>query len=315
MTSSDSTPVVQERCAWVDDSRLGRRSSAATHGQVPLRTVEFSLVIDSTAESIHCCVHKVKGLRSSVGAETINSYVKLHIVPGLLKTNKLRTKVVSGSGDAEFDETLTYFNVSADVVVNSSLRLSVLDEDPYGHDVLGETQLRLSEVTPHRLLQFCKTLTPVCEGAYDDCAELPQGRILLSLKYVTSRQTLVVGVVRCAELPALDGNGIPDPFVKVQLRPRGAKYKTGIRWKSPSPKFNEEFNFACRRCDLPRRVLDLRVYDKDISKSNDFIGGLSLSIDSCGALLRHWFDALNYVDTRHDRWHRLSSGRPDPETT
>ena len=61
-------------------------------------------------------------------------------------------------------------------------------------------------------------------------------------------------------------------FSHSQLRPAAGQFRTAICWKSPSPKFNEEFCFRCRRSELPRHTLDLRVYDKDISKSNDFIG-------------------------------------------
>lgn len=42
-----------------------------------------------------------------------------------------------------------------------------------------------------------------------------RGRVLLSLKYVTARQSLVVAVVRCADLCALDSAGTADSFVKV----------------------------------------------------------------------------------------------------
>ncbi|XP_043213158.1 double C2-like domain-containing protein beta [Amphibalanus amphitrite] len=264
-------------------------------------------MVDPAVESIHCCVHRVRGL-CPLDGEIVNAYVKLHLVPGLHKTNKLRTRTVSGSSDAEFNETLTYCNVHSDVVASSTLWVSVLDENPNGHDVLGETLVWLADIPPHRLHFFCKPLLPIGSG---DCDSY-QGRILLSLKYVTTRRVLVVGVVRCVDLPAPDGNGVPDPFVKVQLRPAPGQFRTAICWKSPNPKFNEEFCFRCRRSELPRHTLDLRIYDKDISKSNDFIGSLQLSIDSHGARLRHWFDALNYVDTRHDRWHELSATLPGP---
>ena len=41
------------------------------------------------------------------------------------------------------------------------------------------------------------------------------GKILISLEYNTRRGGLIVRVVRCANLPALDSNGLSDPFVKL----------------------------------------------------------------------------------------------------
>ena len=44
------------------------------------------------------------------------------------------------------------------------------------------------------------------------------GRIQLSLKYKSQKGQLVVGVVRCAGLAAMDVNGYSDPYVKWQVK-------------------------------------------------------------------------------------------------
>lgn len=44
-----------------------------------------------------------------------------------------------------------------------------------------------------------------------------RGRILVSLMYNSQQSRLVVGVVRCAHLAAMDSNGYSDPFVKVYV--------------------------------------------------------------------------------------------------
>lgn len=41
-----------------------------------------------------------------------------------------------------------------------------------------------------------------------------RGRILLSLSYSSPRRGLLVGIVRCAHLAAMDVNGYSDPYVK-----------------------------------------------------------------------------------------------------
>ena len=49
----------------------------------------------------------------------------------------------------------------------------------------------------------------------DDDLVAIRGKLLLSLRYSTGKQTLYVRVVRCAELAAMDSNGYSDPYVKV----------------------------------------------------------------------------------------------------
>lgn len=41
-----------------------------------------------------------------------------------------------------------------------------------------------------------------------------RGRILISLKYSSQKQGLLVGIIRCAHLAAMDANGYSDPYVK-----------------------------------------------------------------------------------------------------
>lgn len=49
----------------------------------------------------------------------------------------------------------------------------------------------------------------------DDEEAEERGRILVSLNYNTQQSRLMVGVVRCAHLAAMDSNGYSDPFVKM----------------------------------------------------------------------------------------------------
>lgn len=42
-----------------------------------------------------------------------------------------------------------------------------------------------------------------------------RGRILVSLLYSSAKEQLVVGILRCAGLAAMDSNGYSDPFVKL----------------------------------------------------------------------------------------------------
>lgn len=69
-----------------------------------------------------------------------------------------------------------------------------------------------------------------------------RGRILLSLSYSSRRHGLLVGIVRCAHLAAMDVNGYSDPYVKTYLRPdvdKKSKHKTCVKKKTLNPEFNE----------------------------------------------------------------------------
>lgn len=44
-----------------------------------------------------------------------------------------------------------------------------------------------------------------------------RGRILISLMYNSEQSRLIVGVIRCAHLAAMDSNGYSDPFVKMYV--------------------------------------------------------------------------------------------------
>lgn len=62
-------------------------------------------------------------------------------------------------------------------------------------------------------------LTHVCLLQLEQAEQGPglleeRGRILLRLNYSSRRRGLLVGVIRCAHLAAMDVNGYSDPYVK-----------------------------------------------------------------------------------------------------
>ena len=58
------------------------------------------------------------------------------------------------------------------------------------------------------------------------------GRIQISLRYKSQKNQLVVGIIRCAGLAAMDSNGYSDPFVKVYVAMNRIIYFSiyQIRW-------------------------------------------------------------------------------------
>lgn len=52
-----------------------------------------------------------------------------------------------------------------------------------------------------------------------------RGRIMISLKYNTQKSCLVVGIIRCAHLAAMDANGFSDPYVKTSVHAETRRFR------------------------------------------------------------------------------------------
>ncbi|OBS57585.1 hypothetical protein A6R68_11303, partial [Neotoma lepida] len=290
-------------------------------------------------------------------------YVKLHLLPGACKANKLKTKTQRNTLNPVWNEELTYSGITDDDITHKVLRISVCDEDKLSHnEFIGEIRVPLRRLKPSQKKHFNICLerqVPVRVGlmgmgegiwrgqlarAFSLPPQLPspssmsaalrgiscylkeleqaeqgpglleeRGRILLSLSYSSRRHGLLVGIVRCAHLAAMDVNGYSDPYVKTYLRPdvdKKSKHKTCVKKKTLNPEFNEEFFYEMELSTLATKTLEVTVWDYDIGKSNDFIGGVSLGPGARGEAQKHWSDCLHQLDTALERWHTLTSELP-----
>ncbi|XP_074546376.1 rabphilin-3A isoform X2 [Halichoeres trimaculatus] len=296
-----------------------------------LGSLEFSLLYEQESHSLHCCIIKAKGLKPMDSNGLADPYVKLHLLPGASKSNKLRTKTLKNTLNPVWNETLVYHGITDDEMTRKTLRLSVSDEDKFGHnEFIGETRVALKKLKFDQKKNFSVCLERVIpvkkavggqsrgmalyeddvnEG--DDSEE--RGRILVSLTYNSQQGRLIVGVVRCAHLAAMDSNGYSDPFVKVNLKPdmgKKAKNKTQIKKKTLNPEYNEEFSYEIKHGELAKKTLDVSVWDYDMGKSNDFIGGCQLGIQAKGECLKHWYECLKNKDKKIERWHVLLNDNP-----
>ncbi|XP_031161777.1 rabphilin-3A [Sander lucioperca] len=296
-----------------------------------LGSLEFSLLYEQESNSLHCSILKAKGLKPMDSNGLADPYIKLHLLPGASKSNKLRTKTLRNTRNPAWNETLTYHGLTDDDMQRKTLRLSVCDEDKFGHnEFIGETRVALKKLKMNQKKNFNVCLervvptkrTATAGGArgislYEDepgkdGGEVEErGRILISLMYSTQQNRLLVGVVRCVHLAAMDANGYSDPYVKICLKPdmgKKAKCKTQIKKRTLNPEFNEEFGYEIKHSELAKKVLDISVWDYDIGKSNDYIGGCQLGITAKGERLKHWYECLKNKDKRIERWHTLYSG-------
>ncbi|XP_036435760.1 double C2-like domain-containing protein beta [Colossoma macropomum] len=317
-----------------DDDELDRAFGAASALPVPskkeeepdvegydsddsttLGTLDFSLLYDQENNALHCTINKAKGLKPMDHNGLSDPYVKLHLLPGASKANKLRTKTLRNTLNPVWSETLTYYGITDEDMVRKTLRISVCDEDKFRHnEFIGETRIPLKKLKPNQTKNFYNCLEkqlPIDKT--DDKSLEERGRIMISLKYSSQKCGLVVGIIRCAHLAAMDANGFSDPYVKTYLKPdenKKSKHKTAVKKKTLNPEFNEEFFYEIKYAELSKKTLEVTVWDYDIGKSNDFIGGVSLGINANGERLKHWFDCLKNKDKKIERWHTLTNELP-----
>ncbi|XP_055742923.1 rabphilin-3A-like isoform X2 [Salvelinus fontinalis] len=298
-----------------------------------LGALEFSLLYEHENNSLHCSILKAKGLKPMDSNGLADPYVKLHLLPGASKSTKLRTKTLRNTRNPAWNETLVYHGLTDEDMQRKTLRISVCDEDKFGHnEFIGETRVALKKLKINQKKNFNVCLERVVptkktataggargislyedEGGKEGGDVEERGRILISLMYSTQQNRLLVGVVRCVHLASMDANGYSDPFVEICLKPdmgKKAKNKTNIKKKTLNPEYNEEFSYDIKHSDLAKKTLDISVWDYDIGKSNDYIGGCQLGITAKGEQLKHWYECLKNKDKKIERWHTLLNENP-----
>ncbi|XP_023994248.2 double C2-like domain-containing protein beta [Salvelinus sp. IW2-2015] len=304
----------------LDTLMLGPRCNVAYLG-----TLEFTLLFDHENNCLHCTIHKAKGLKAMDSNGLADPYVKLHLLPGASKANKLRTKTLKNTLNPVWSETLMYHGITAIDMTTKTLRLCVCDMDRLGrNEFIGEIRVALKKLSKGESKRFkmSKRITQnkdinketVEQGT--PVAEEERGRILVSLCYSPEKSCLLVGIVRCAHLAAMDSNGYSDPFVKIVLQPdmgKKSKYKTTVKKKTLNPEFNEEFVYEVPHDQLAKKTLEISVWDYDLGMSNDFIGGVELGINAKGVRLKHWFECLKHIGKKVEYWHTLTQQGAPPE--
>lgn len=295
-----------------------------------LGTLEFNLLFDQENNCLHCTIHKAKGLKAMDSNGLADPYVKLHLLPGASKANKLRTKTLKNTLNPVWNETLVYHGITAADMTTKTLRLCVCDMDRLGrNEFIGEVRVALKKLKEGENKRYNMGLERIAQNKETNnqtqeqgalVAEEERGRILVSLCYNTEKGCLLVGIIRCAHLAAMDSNGYSDPFVKTVLQPdmgKKSKYKTSVKKKTLNPEFNEEFSYEVSLDQLAKKTLEITVWDYDLGMSNDFIGGVELGINASGERLKHWFECLKNKGKKVEYWHTLtqqgapSSDKPD----
>ncbi|KAL1266112.1 hypothetical protein QQF64_001787, partial [Cirrhinus molitorella] len=127
-----------------------------------LGMLEFSLLYEEEKNELHCNVIKAKGLKPMDSNGLADPYVKLHLLPGASKSNKLRTKTLRTTLNPVWNETLVYHGITNEDMQKKTLRLSVSDEDKFGHnEFIGETRVVLKKLKLNQKKTFSVCLERV----------------------------------------------------------------------------------------------------------------------------------------------------------
>ncbi|NWQ64726.1 DOC2B protein, partial [Neopipo cinnamomea] len=306
-----------------------------------LGTLDFSLLYDQENNALHCTINKAKGLKPMDHNGLADPYVKLHLLPGASKANKLRTKTLRNTLNPTWNETLTYYGITDEDMIRKTLRCRqpspprclqswkstqksflptwapVGGSKPRPHRGCSSLRAGLWE-HPSRWGRGCPAAEQLLDWAHsllqidktEDKSLEERGRILISLKYSSQKQALLVGIIRCAHLAAMDANGYSDPYVKTYLKPdedKKSKHKTAVKKKTLNPEFNEVglgwLWFSKRGSSLAGLMLPPHL-SLSLSLSQ---GGVVLGINAKGERLKHWFDCLKNKDKKIERWHTLTN--------
>ncbi|CAB3402231.1 unnamed protein product [Caenorhabditis bovis] len=107
------------------------------------------------------------------------------------------------------------------------------------------------------------------------------GNIHFRLEYDFEQAKLSVTILKAYDLPAMDRNGMSDPYIKVFVLPeRKQKFETKIIRNTLNPVYNETFQFSIPFNELHSKTLMLVVYDYDRLSKDDKMGQLSLPLES-----------------------------------
>ncbi|XP_046395190.1 phosphatidylinositol 4-phosphate 3-kinase C2 domain-containing subunit beta isoform X2 [Ischnura elegans] len=124
-----------------------------------------------------------------------------------------------------------------------------------------------------------------------------KGQLKLSISY--NRGALSIMVHHARSLPLVGANQEPSSYVKVYLLPdpsKATKRKTKIVRRNSHPSFMEMMEYYMPLETILNRTLQATIWNHDSFQENEFLGGVSLELDSLGLpanTTTEWFQLVN----------------------
>uniref|UniRef100_A0A0K0FXQ9 Rabphilin (inferred by orthology to a D. melanogaster protein) n=1 Tax=Strongyloides venezuelensis TaxID=75913 RepID=A0A0K0FXQ9_STRVS len=276
-----------------------------------LGSVQFELTYFANEKKLVIHLISARNLKAMDSNGFSDPYVKFHLIPGNIKATKLTSKTIEKTLNPNWDEELVYYGVTEKEKQIKTLRITVLDRDRIGSDFLGEVRVLLRKLQNGVTQKFNLYLDSAMRS--NALHEMPiepltRGKILIAISYNFSQGSLIVHIKRCSELIGMDSSGFSDPYCKIILTPvtnKNHRKKTSVKKKTLNPEFDETFNFVIPYKDLPTKALVVKVYDHDVAKHDDYIGGIVLSTAAEGERGQQWKNCLENANQFFEQWHEL----------
>ncbi|KAE9419320.1 hypothetical protein Angca_005148, partial [Angiostrongylus cantonensis] len=311
-SAESSTPATTPRYHSPDDVTSTNAlitTMADTSRSGTLGSIQFSVLYNLDEKKLTVHLIRAKNLKAMDSNGFSDPYVKLHLLPGNAKATKLTSKTIEKTLNPEWNEELNYYGVTEEDKQKKTLRITVLDRDRIGSDFLGETRVALRKLpmnVPKKYNLYLEHAIPVQQPHHD--SEVIRGKILVALQYNIQQGSLFVTIKRCVELMGMDSTGFSDPYCKVSLTPitsKAHRQRTSTKKRTLNPEFNETLTFIVPFKDLPKKTLQIGVYDHDLGKHDDYIGGIVLSTSAKDARGKQWCDCIKNPGQTFEMWHQL----------
>lgn len=261
----------------------------------------FALRYDDATPSLSVLVRGCRDLSYADAAKKkCNPYVKTYLLPDRSRQSKKKTSSITGTINPHFNQTLKY-SISRSQLMLRTLQLSVWHHDRFGRNAfLGEVEVPLDCQDLDSGHEQCVALRAKDSSAV---ARSPfsqyKGELGISIKYVTGKNRssekgrgkkaevqdggeLHVLIKEAHNLCAMKPGGTSDSFVKGYLLPstaKNSKRKTPVVKKSVNPHYDHTFVYSGVSLEqLKVMSLELTVWDREALSSNDFLGGVRLSL-------------------------------------
>lgn len=296
------------------EEMLRSDSDVLEEGQTPVRhplptklgSLSFSVSHDEAKQALMVSVVRANDLPPrdpSLGG--CDPYVKLQLLPE--KKHKCKTRVVRKTLNPKYDETFTFYGVTANQMPAITLHFVVLSFDRFSRDeIIGEVIYPLSDIDVEKKeAVITRDITP----RHLKFRTQGRGELLVSLCYQPAANRLGVVVLKARNLPKMDITGLSDPYVKIYLLYNGqriAKKKTHVKKRTLNPVFNESFLFDVPYNEgLQNISLEFLVLDWDRMTKNEVVGRLEVGVKCGGQEASHWNEVMNCPRKQIAEWHKL----------
>lgn len=119
-----------------------------------LGSLQFSIEYVQSLHQLKIHLISAKNLPACDSNGLSDPYVKIHLLPGIAKATKLRSKTIYKNLNPKFNETLQYDGINLHDLDEKTLRLTVLDEDKFGFDFIGEYRVPLKTIILNEINYF-----------------------------------------------------------------------------------------------------------------------------------------------------------------